>query len=226
MKILGSKSLRENHKLGEFYCPSCNTNQNYIWQKTRSWFTLFSIPLFPLDYTGEYIECQMCLSTYGIDVLQYGEMSGNNQEVLSVYQKGVRDIMILIMLADGILDPNEASAIRHIYSHLVRQEYKVESFNQDVERIQSQNPDLMKYAQKSIEEHIKKIRSMLNDDGKKLVYNAAISVALSDGNIAPEEQILLDTVIKELDIPRSDVDAITSEALKNQRMLNLLKAQS
>ena len=54
----------------EFFCPQCGPGSTFKWRRIRRFFTLYFIPLIPLDKLGEYIECQGCNGTYDIQVLE------------------------------------------------------------------------------------------------------------------------------------------------------------
>lgn len=45
---------------GTFTCPACRQPARYVEKKVRRHFTLFFIPVLPLDEQGRYIECRGC----------------------------------------------------------------------------------------------------------------------------------------------------------------------
>src|SRR5258708_6295186 len=72
MIIFGTRGVTWNGESGEFVCPGCGgTTQQYTRKTIRRFFTLYFIPLIPLDKLGEYIECQHCRNTYNEQVLSY-----------------------------------------------------------------------------------------------------------------------------------------------------------
>lgn len=69
--IFGTKGVTSTVGSGPFWCPSCNMQQYYQHKKVRRYFTLYWIPLIPLDTLGEYIECGTCGGTFQQQVLSY-----------------------------------------------------------------------------------------------------------------------------------------------------------
>jgi zinc-ribbon family len=70
MIIWGSKVKESVVSSGSFHCPECKT-RNYDLVKTVKYFTLYFIPLFPMETLGQYVKCQSCKSYYKEAVLQY-----------------------------------------------------------------------------------------------------------------------------------------------------------
>lgn len=69
MIIFGSRARHITIGEGQFYCPQCNTKRDYLHKKAKRYFTLYFIPLIPLDELGEYVECQTCKVTFKPEVL-------------------------------------------------------------------------------------------------------------------------------------------------------------
>jgi hypothetical protein len=69
MIIFGTRGLTLNKGSGNFHCPSCNTQRAYQHKKVQRFFTLYFIPLIPLDVVSEYIQCQTCKGNYKTVVL-------------------------------------------------------------------------------------------------------------------------------------------------------------
>jgi tellurite resistance protein len=55
---------------GDFHCPNCGGDRHYRRRVARRWFTLFFIPVIPLNRVGEVIECDTCRSRFTLDVLR------------------------------------------------------------------------------------------------------------------------------------------------------------
>lgn len=63
MIIWGWRSVTSTASRGEFYCPQCQGYMAYAEKSVRRFFTLYFIPLIPLNSLGEYIECESCKET-------------------------------------------------------------------------------------------------------------------------------------------------------------------
>lgn len=67
--IVGLKSRRSTVDTGRFHCPNEDATRPYHHQRLRRWFTLFLVPIIPLDRQGEWVQCDGCGATSGTDVL-------------------------------------------------------------------------------------------------------------------------------------------------------------
>jgi uncharacterized Zn-finger protein len=55
---------------GIFHCPRCDADRKYRHRRGRRWFTLFFIPVIPLNSAGEDVQCTTCRTRYQADVLR------------------------------------------------------------------------------------------------------------------------------------------------------------
>ncbi|MBW8487627.1 zinc ribbon domain-containing protein [Actinomadura parmotrematis] len=59
--IFGLRVLLGTIGTGVFHCPQCGGDREYRLRRGRNWFTLFFIPVIPLNRTGgEIVECGTC----------------------------------------------------------------------------------------------------------------------------------------------------------------------
>ena len=54
---------------GTFHCRTCGGDRQYRRRAGRRFFTLFFIPVIPLNKTGEHVQCLTCKTRYVTDVL-------------------------------------------------------------------------------------------------------------------------------------------------------------
>jgi len=54
---------------GTFHCRKCGGDRQYRHRAGRRFFTLFFIPVIPLNRTGEHVQCTTCKTRYVTDVL-------------------------------------------------------------------------------------------------------------------------------------------------------------
>ena len=71
MIIWGTRGREIELTTGQFNCPKCDAIQPYKRKRVARYFTLFFIPLFPIQTLGEFVECQSCRQTYKPEVLNY-----------------------------------------------------------------------------------------------------------------------------------------------------------
>ena len=112
--IFGTRGITSTLKEGRFYCPSCGPDCAYNHKQVRRYFTLYFIPLIPLDQIGQYIECRRCAGTYKKDVLDYDPQAGQ-EEAEAQFRTVMRRVMVDMMMADGVLDQEELKTLAAIY---------------------------------------------------------------------------------------------------------------
>lgn len=54
---------------GRFACPNCGGDRDYEHRTARRFFTLFFLPVIPLDKVGEVVRCQTCRVRFDLAVL-------------------------------------------------------------------------------------------------------------------------------------------------------------
>jgi hypothetical protein len=55
---------------GVFHCQRCGGDREYRRRSGRRFFTLFYIPVIPLNKVGEHVQCRTCRTRYHVDVLK------------------------------------------------------------------------------------------------------------------------------------------------------------
>ena len=101
--IWGFRVIWSTIATGVFYCRKCGGDRNYRHRTGRRFFTLFFIPIIPLNKVGEHVMCETCKTRYVVDVLQVPTAA---QRQLAAAD-GVR-AMVAVMLQAG--DANSAAA--------------------------------------------------------------------------------------------------------------------
>lgn len=71
MIIFGTKAKYKTIKQGEFFCPHCQQERPYDHKQGKNYFSLYFVPIFPISDGNEFIECQRCGRSYGLEVLDY-----------------------------------------------------------------------------------------------------------------------------------------------------------
>jgi hypothetical protein len=54
---------------GVFHCPNCGGDRHYKHKIGRRWFTLFFLPVIPLNKVAEVVQCGTCNTRYNLSVL-------------------------------------------------------------------------------------------------------------------------------------------------------------
>lgn len=87
MIIWGSRVRYTVTKRGVFECPRCRQKRSYLRKLATRYFTLFFIPILPLQDDGEVIECTACGGVFRPGVLVQPGDSGAVEQ----YMRDLRD---------------------------------------------------------------------------------------------------------------------------------------
>jgi tellurite resistance protein len=197
--IFGTRGITYGSEGGQFYCPNCQGRQHYLHRKVRRFFTLYFIPLIPLDLAGEYVECQQCSGTYKLEILALDPEAASAREEAE-FRKAMRRILVLMMLADGVVEDSEIEAIQQIMGKLEGKPITRSDIEAEVKRAQTDSD--------GIEEYCKSMAGYLNDSGREMVVKAAILVASADGRVDESERLALATIASALNMSRTHFSGI------------------
>ncbi len=67
--IFGNKVRYKTLATGQFYCPQCKAKRDYELRQARNWFSIYFIPIFPLNQLGEVVTCLTCGTNFPREVL-------------------------------------------------------------------------------------------------------------------------------------------------------------
>ena len=211
MIIFGWTSLRHVKEKGAFYCPQCAAHQDYKLRAPRRWFTLYFIPVIPLDEHGRYVECNACKQTFVENVRDYDPVK-QHEAFLSEVEKAARHAMLKMALADGHADEAELVEIAVHYKSITGKDVTLEELKA---QLGSAAAD-----QRSVAEYLATAAGMLNDRGKELVMRALLAVALADDNFDQSERDLAIECGKALMMSRAHVLGLLIEADESARRVS------
>ena len=89
--VFGIRQLYALVTTGTFHCPVCGVDRGYRLRSPRSWFHLFWLPLVPLRQGEPFVECDVCGSRFGEDVLgvptvdRFGELLSRGVRTAAAY---------------------------------------------------------------------------------------------------------------------------------------------
>lgn len=185
MIIWGSKGVTGTTGGGTFNCPVCAASQPYEQKRVRRFFTLYFIPLFPTSTLGEYIECRACEGTFETDILNY-DPGLQSQQTEALFMVAVKQIMIRMCLADGIIDDSEVEQIQKIYEELTGATIGETDLREEIAQTEASGTDLFTL--------IDRLAGQLNDNGKETAIRSAYLIAASDGHVDDSEAALLQQI--------------------------------
>jgi rubredoxin len=119
--ILGARDRETIIASGYFLCPNCGQLRLYKHKRLARYFTLYFLPIFPLQSLGEVIQCQTCQHTYRLEELQQGSRLITEGDLLKAVavelQRGLPFHRLQRRLVDDGLERNEVARILHEVTH-------------------------------------------------------------------------------------------------------------
>ena len=200
--IFGTRGVTYSHGKGQFFCPDCGDERAYQLKRVRRFFTLYFIPLIPLDLLGEYVECGGCRGTYKPGVLEYHPAKAlppGEAEFLVA----MRRVMVLMMLADGVVEEQEMTTIQEIFGQMAKRTIERAEIEKEIAEAKASGA--------TVEDYCRKMTGSLNESGKEMVVRSAYLVAAADGKFEEEEKSLLSRIGKALELSPASYRGIIVE---------------
>jgi zinc ribbon protein len=97
--IFGFRVFYRTVAEGTFYCRKCGGDRQYMHRVGRRWFTLFFIPVIPLNRVSETIQCATCKTRYVMDVLNQPTAAQKQAELQSAMPAGMRAAAVAMLRA-------------------------------------------------------------------------------------------------------------------------------
>lgn len=202
--IFGTRGVTYSFEDGDFSCPACQQRRSYHHRRVRRFFTLYFIPLVPLDLLGEYVECDVCASTFNPDVKHF-DPAGEAQAFAAEYQYAIKRVMVLMMMADGVIDDAEVGVIADIYQAITGSPLTEAGVRSEISEAEA--------AGSSVAHYLGSMQGKLNHNGKSEVVRAAFMVAAADGVIHDDETALLTQIGDALGLSKNEMRLIIDEQL-------------
>lgn len=199
MIIWGWRAFNKVIASGVFFCPREGGDRNYQHKKARRWFTLFFIPIIPLNELGDYVECASCKGTYYPDVLK-GKTAAQIQDVSTI---AIRHIVVAMVGADGVVDAREREAAVTVVGRFAAHPYGFEDFDRDAGSLAVAN----------LTDSLEELGASLNEHGKENVLTAAVYLAGVDGSIDPSEIDMARRIGKALTMSGAHIEGTIQQEL-------------
>lgn len=207
MIIFGTRGITTTPEKGTFFCPRCSSNQAYKLKRVRRFFTLYFIPVIPLDKLGEYVECPLCQGTYDPEILSY-DPNAANQQLEALFFVAVKHVMIGMLLADGEIDDSEVAMLQTQYEELTGTQIPEDELREEIAVIRASGDSPV--------DLVSRLSGQLNDSGKETVMRAAYNIAAADGNFDVSEQALLVEIGQSMGLTRAHLAGILQEFQNRQ----------
>lgn len=164
---------------GDFHCPNCGGDRHYRQRVARRVFTLFFIPVIPLNRVGEVVECTTCRTRYNLEVLRMPTA----EQMAAALPTAMRAACAAVLAAG---DP-ASSAARARAVEAVRG-YGLTQFDDAALTADLSGP------QDGVGDMIAQAGAQLTTEAREWFLAQVVRVALTDGAIEAGERQALHTV--------------------------------
>jgi hypothetical protein len=174
MIIWGSRGITSRQGEGEFHCPKCAERRRYEKKQVRRFFTLYFIPIIPLDVHGTFIQCATCRSEYTEKVLAY-RPPPTQAELVRAFNDAVARVMAIGAYSDGAVSARRLAALAEQHQRVVGAPLANTDLQQLLAR-ESFDPAAATAA-------IHGVVASLTEVGKENLFTAVYAVIAADGAV-------------------------------------------
>ncbi|AXT62109.1 zinc-ribbon domain-containing protein [Aquimarina sp. AD10] len=201
-------------------CPNCN-NGSLVNKLYRRWFTLFFIPVIPLDTVDRFYECDSCKSAYNESIktiLQRSkeEINENQKRATSIYAKALIAAMTHMAIIDEDFAPEEEREIKDAIEGFQEMKEELLAIHENVKVNANMNNQVFDF--------LNSARNELSSEALINILAQAAVVLLADGTIEKEEENLMKEYLIACGLPKEMYQTLIDK-LKQKDMTTLKKEQ-
>lgn len=150
---------------GQFFCPKCGGDRQWVKAIARRWFTLFWIPLFPTGKpAGEAVQCETCHSRFEPAVLH----QPTSTEMATELQGSMRLAVATVVRAAG--GAGGEAAVEAV-QRTGFADYSADAMHHDLEHLDSAE----------LGQHLSYLSEALTLPGKEQFLSSLVRVAQGEG---------------------------------------------
>ncbi|MEM9202059.1 MAG: hypothetical protein AAGC53_10380 [Actinomycetota bacterium] len=200
MLIWGWKARQKVIGSGTFFSPALGADGPYELVEARRWFTLFFIPIIPLNVLGTFVRCTQSNASYDPKVLE----GPTNAQFMDQLSAAVREIVVAVAKADDMVTDEE----RRLAVEIVRgysDSYTAEMFE----------TDLARSAAEILDDRLAFLSTSLNESGKERLLTAAATMMTADGSIDERDRAAVIDVGEKLTMTPAHVRGVLMTVEEN-----------
>ncbi|MCW6011001.1 zinc-ribbon domain-containing protein [Micromonospora sp. CPCC 205371] len=186
---------------GQFACPNCGGDREYQHRTARRFFTLFFLPVIPLDKVGEVVQCQTCKVRFDPAVLQ----RPTSAHLAKALPAGMRAAVAAIVRAGRSSDLVISTAVDAVRSSGAP-DYDVTQLQADLNLPAPAAADLLRT-----------LAHNLTLDACERYLAEAVRVGLADGPLSPDELDCLRWIASHLGLTPAHAHGVISTVEQSTR---------
>lgn len=192
--LFGERSRAKSTPIGSRCCAVCDAEQPFSEQLESTWFSLFGLPLLPIEQFARYWRCEHCLSSY-----EPGELEAPSSVPL------VKRICLYILL--GYNQHAHVAVAQEVCRKLCGFELTDSEMKDLVRDISARHVDMVDYVQSHA--------PFLNAIGKQQVLEAAFLTTHACCELQYEDRLRINLIGNALGVGLEFVDYAIQQSRKN-----------
>src|ERR1022692_150401 len=185
---------------GVFHCRKCGGDRQYRHRAGRRFFTLFFIPIIPLNKVGEHVQCTTCKTRYVMDVLSLPTAA----QMQTALPLGMRAAAVAVLRAG---DPGSPAA-RHRAVTAIQGAGAQEYTDADLDADAAQPAEHARSA-------VGQVARQLTPDSKEWFLAEIVRIGMADGPVTERERQTVQAIAADLGMTQAQalgVVTITEQA--------------
>ncbi|MGX1756429.1 TerB family tellurite resistance protein [Streptomyces lydicus] len=228
MCVMGVRTSWRTVADGEFFCPDCGGDRNYLRRTGRRRVTVLGVPLVPRGATGPVLECSACHGRFGPDALdhpttvRFSAMLRDAVHTVTLAllaaggtsSRAVRDTAVDTVRAAGFADCSEDELLT-LLAALAADTGRLTGTYDAVTggHCAPQGLDPCGTALAiELHEALEPLAPHLAPAGREAILLQGARIALADGSYTPAEREVLSTVGSALTLRPADTDRLLAAA--------------
>ncbi|MEO6629176.1 MAG: hypothetical protein ABIP03_11490 [Aquihabitans sp.] len=178
-----------------FFCPNCGGDRTASRCMARRWFTLFWLPVIPLNQVGEVVECETCHTKFDPVVIE----RATTADLASFLSTAVRVLTAMVVRTGDPENPAmRAAAVNDVAASTAG--YDERTLIGDVASIDTS----------LAEQYVAPLAEGLQMAGKERFMADLVGVALAAGTITSDQRHVLDVAGRGLGLTPAHITGIVS----------------
>jgi len=199
--IFGTRALKhtiDQSPILKNSCPNCSKG-NLIHKKYRRWFTLFFIPVIPLDELDRYYECDKCNSGYQENIKQIlhqsqQELHNNQTKAKTIFAQALIASMTHMALIDDDYAEEEEREINDMISKFPDYTTELNAIHAKVKANGNKDNYVFNF--------LIEARDLLSSEALMNLLAQAGIILLADGSIDKREEELMKDFLVACGLPK------------------------
>jgi tellurite resistance protein len=191
-------------------CPNCSKG-DLEHKRYRRWFTLFFIPVIPLDTVDRFYQCNHCKSAYNENIKEVLQQSQQDQDAAQqeaelVFCRALIASMSHMTMIDGDVAPEEEREIDDAIAQFPNYEAELKSIKESILTHGNKENQVFEYLYEA--------KNILSSEGIIRLLAQAGVILLADGKIDKEEETLMKEYLIACGLPKEMYQTLIDQLTK------------